>query len=522
MARMKTNSPDTTAPIADYSDRIRAERQKRAWTQERLAEASNLSVRTVQRLECGETPSPETLKMLAAAFGITPEELRRAGTSRTLFVDPSAKKQTTSLLIVAAGFTLVDLALFAIHGFTLLPASDKPAACMPYIVAPVCVFLWLVLPALVVTGYALRDGKLLVNRIGWAKHYDLKKATTIARCPRLGKGMTSIGVFLTSLIQEQNPHHRYGTSIAHFVTNTEKAVMIEFGGKILLVSPDDPDAFIAAVRENVRSLCDGRELGIPPCLADFAEGTGDYSDKIRTEREKRSWTQEELADKSGLSTRTVQRLEKGAPPSIETLRRLAEAFGIEVSEMETKPIRKTFRASWPDGHINSLGILATGLIIIMLALIIISLFTLSETANYICNAFSFLLISIFFTSVAGFRIKGGKLIVFKHPNATPKKYDLTTLTGMEINPQALLGSLPLTYPFNIFTPIRRSALLGTFRAFVTDETHCVVMEFGKKKIVVTPDDPQAFVEAIREELRALSGENDTAQEQTVNAPTTRP
>jgi len=43
-----------------------------------------------------------------------------------------------------------------------------------------------------------------------------------------------------------------------------------------------------------------------------------------------------------------------------------------------------------------------------------------------------------------------------------------------------------------------------FRAFVTDRANCVVMEFGKKTIVISPDNPQAFVEAVREELRVMN------------------
>ncbi|HUR40916.1 MAG TPA: 2TM domain-containing protein [Verrucomicrobiae bacterium] len=45
-------------------------RLKRGWSQQQLAEASGLSVRTVQRIEAGDTPSTETLKSLAAVFEV--------------------------------------------------------------------------------------------------------------------------------------------------------------------------------------------------------------------------------------------------------------------------------------------------------------------------------------------------------------------------------------------------------------------------------------------------------------------
>jgi transcriptional regulator with XRE-family HTH domain len=49
-------------------DRVRAERQQRAWSQEHLANASGLSLRTIQRVEASGVASNETLRSLAAVF----------------------------------------------------------------------------------------------------------------------------------------------------------------------------------------------------------------------------------------------------------------------------------------------------------------------------------------------------------------------------------------------------------------------------------------------------------------------
>ena len=54
---------------------VKEERERRAWSQEDLAEMSGVSVRTIQRLEGGSRASLETLKCLAAVFSITVEEL---------------------------------------------------------------------------------------------------------------------------------------------------------------------------------------------------------------------------------------------------------------------------------------------------------------------------------------------------------------------------------------------------------------------------------------------------------------
>lgn len=45
-------------------------RLQRGWSQEQLAELSGLSVRTIQRIERGQTASVESLKALGAAFEI--------------------------------------------------------------------------------------------------------------------------------------------------------------------------------------------------------------------------------------------------------------------------------------------------------------------------------------------------------------------------------------------------------------------------------------------------------------------
>ena len=51
-------------------------RLQRGWSQEQLAELSGLSVRTIQRLERGQSASVESLKALGAAFEIDFSQLK--------------------------------------------------------------------------------------------------------------------------------------------------------------------------------------------------------------------------------------------------------------------------------------------------------------------------------------------------------------------------------------------------------------------------------------------------------------
>ena len=59
---------------------------------------------------------------------------------------------------------------------------------------------------------------------------------------------------------------------------------------------------------------------------------------IKLFRELRKWSQEQLADISGLTTRTIQRVEKSEPSSPDTRRALARAFGLEDIDAFNKPI----------------------------------------------------------------------------------------------------------------------------------------------------------------------------------------
>jgi len=52
------------------SAKVQILRKERAWSQDQLAGASEVSLRTVQRVENGKAASPETLQAFAAAFGV--------------------------------------------------------------------------------------------------------------------------------------------------------------------------------------------------------------------------------------------------------------------------------------------------------------------------------------------------------------------------------------------------------------------------------------------------------------------
>jgi DNA-binding XRE family transcriptional regulator len=58
--------------------------------------------------------------------------------------------------------------------------------------------------------------------------------------------------------------------------------------------------------------------------------------RLRELRVARGWSQGYLAELTGLSVRTIQRIENGANPGLESLRNLAAVFGVEVGELQAE------------------------------------------------------------------------------------------------------------------------------------------------------------------------------------------
>ena len=55
---------------------------------------------------------------------------------------------------------------------------------------------------------------------------------------------------------------------------------------------------------------------------------------VRKLRLQRGWSQSQLAEMLGVATRTVQRLEQGQRPSLETAKALAAVFEVDLSTFQ--------------------------------------------------------------------------------------------------------------------------------------------------------------------------------------------
>ena len=58
---------------------------------------------------------------------------------------------------------------------------------------------------------------------------------------------------------------------------------------------------------------------------------------VRTLRLQRGWSQDQLAELTGLSIRTIQRIERGKPAGLETQKALAAVFDIPLTELTLEP-----------------------------------------------------------------------------------------------------------------------------------------------------------------------------------------
>lgn len=59
---------------------------------------------------------------------------------------------------------------------------------------------------------------------------------------------------------------------------------------------------------------------------------------IKKLRLQRGWSQAELAEFSGLSIRTIQRIERGAKPGLESLKSLAAVFDLNIADFQQEDI----------------------------------------------------------------------------------------------------------------------------------------------------------------------------------------
>lgn len=92
---------------------IKSLRLQNAWSQEKLAQLTNLSTRTIQRIEKDDSASLESLSLLANAFNLDITELQNKINNKQN--KPKSKNKISKKITI---FILVNLLLFTINILT--------------------------------------------------------------------------------------------------------------------------------------------------------------------------------------------------------------------------------------------------------------------------------------------------------------------------------------------------------------------------------------------------------------------
>jgi transcriptional regulator with XRE-family HTH domain len=215
-------------------------------------------------------------------------------------------------------------------------------------------------------------------------------------------------------------------------------------------------------------------------------GENSLAARIISEREKRGWSQKTLIEKTGLRPRIVYDTETGEPPTIETLEILAKAFGTTVEKLTRGADRTRFLA--PLGKSVKIIVLVTTILIIAATFLPLGFFILIPYAIYA---------GCFLESIQSYAIEGKTLVVNRLLWKTRIPLDGLKMATAEKN--AMKGSLRLFGNGGLFVYAGwfKNASLGSFRACATDTGRTVVLKFAEKTVVVSPDDPEAFVRALR-------------------------
>jgi hypothetical protein len=118
-------------------------------------------------------------------------------------------------------------------------------------------------------------------------------------------------------------------------------------------------------------------------------------------------------------------------------------------------------------------------------------------------------------AIRGYSVMDGKLLI--HRLGWSNKFALANLVSAEVSPGATMGSLRTMGIGGLFGFVGHfhNEILGSYKAYATNEFNTVVLVFGDETIVVTPDEPEEFVEAVMAARAALApaAEGDEAVEE---------
>ena len=158
--------------------------------------------------------------------------------------------------------------------------------------------------------------------------------------------------------------------------------------------------------------------------------------------------------------------------------------------------RKQFRAPW-----DFLLIIVTTLIVVLL----LGMNYLYSSHSVIPTVITWgIILSCAAFGVYGYSIQNGKLRILRL--GWSKDIPLSEIKSVEFKPNALMGSLRIAGIGGVFGYIGhfKNRILGNYKAYATHRRKTVVIHTSRnEQIVITPDDPEQFVQVLQEEVKRV-------------------
>lgn len=135
--------------------------------------------------------------------------------------------------------TLVTGALLAVLAWAAVAAGGVGSAGIVAVVVACAAFS--------VRGYSVVGGQLLVHRLGWVTRFDLGRLQSAEFSP--GAMLGSLRTFGNGGLFAFTGHFRNAAigSYRAFATDSARTVVLDFGSERVVVTPDRPAEFVAAL-----------------------------------------------------------------------------------------------------------------------------------------------------------------------------------------------------------------------------------------------------------------------------------
>ena len=110
-----------------------------------------------------------------------------------------------------------------------------------------------------------------------------------------------------------------------------------------------------------------------------------------------------------------------------------------------------------------------------------------------------MMLALFAFGPSGYSFESHDLVVHRRAWSS-ERISLSGLTGVRMGPDLMRGSIRTFGNGGIFgfTGWFYNSKLGRYRVWVTDPKRVVVLEFGERRIAVSPGRPNLFVDDVRE------------------------